>query len=197
MELLKYHSKKASQGIGTLIIFIALILVAAVAAGVIIQTANSLQSKALSVGSQTETRLVTFVSVNAVAAQDTSDGVINASVDEFIIPLRTGTDIEDIYLYDLTIQLYTQDGIQTLSYNETITDPLTQYSVEYTTNGGDPTLEGYLTGSDMMTINFVSAYNISNKDNVNIQFTPRDGYTLGVEFALPSTMTNTVTRLYP
>ena len=51
------ESKKAAEGIGTLIIFIALILVAAVAAGVLIQTASSLQSKSLDVGRQSQEKI--------------------------------------------------------------------------------------------------------------------------------------------
>lgn len=51
--------KKAEAGIGTLIIFISMILVAAVAAGVLIQTASSLQSKAIDTGHKAKAEVST------------------------------------------------------------------------------------------------------------------------------------------
>ncbi len=69
------NNNKASQGIGTLIIFIALILVAAVAAGVLIQTASSLQSKSLDVGRQSQEKITTDIDVVQVFVNGTNSSV--------------------------------------------------------------------------------------------------------------------------
>ncbi len=53
--------KKGEMGVGTLIIFIAILLVAAVAAGVLLQTAGSLQEKSLSTGQQARSQISTHV----------------------------------------------------------------------------------------------------------------------------------------
>ncbi len=58
--------RKAIMGIGTLIIFIATILVAAVAAGVIISTSGVLQQKALLVGEQSRNRLINGIQITHV-----------------------------------------------------------------------------------------------------------------------------------
>ena len=59
-------NRKAIMGIGTLIIFIATILVAAVAAGVIISTSGVLQQKALLIGEQSQNRLINGVQITHV-----------------------------------------------------------------------------------------------------------------------------------
>ena len=197
MEMFNRIGKRGSQGIGTLIIFIALILVAAVAAGVIIQTGNSLQSKAYSVGSQTQSKLVTFLETDAIIAQDTSDGAINASNDTFTLSLRVGTEITDINLDDLTIQMFTKDGVQALEYSGAANNSITQFGVVYRSNSGVPKLDGYITAEDIVEVTFLSQFNISEKDRVSIRYSPRDGQTLGVDFIVPSALTDTVVRLYP
>ncbi len=54
------------MGIGTLIIFIATILVAAVAAGVIISTSGVLQQKALLIGDQSQSRLINGIQITHI-----------------------------------------------------------------------------------------------------------------------------------
>ena len=72
-------NKKAEMGVGTLIIFIALLLVAAVAAGVLIQTAGSLQQKALSTGTQATGQIATNAQVIDVSAVDGTGTLLAAT----------------------------------------------------------------------------------------------------------------------
>ena len=84
-------NKLAAQGIGTLIIFIALILVAAVAAGVLIQTASSLQSKSLDVGRQSTEKITTDIEVVQVYAHNTNDTSITSGADNVTVVVRLGS----------------------------------------------------------------------------------------------------------
>lgn len=82
-------TKRAEVGVGTLIIFISLLLVAAIASGVVIQTAGSVQEKALTTGSQARDEVVTGIRTLEVAAIN----VANSSINEItqIIRLTPGS----------------------------------------------------------------------------------------------------------
>ena len=71
------YNKKADMGIGTLIIFIAMILVAAIAASVLISTTGALQNKALSTGKATTAEVGTSITAIEVYAEDASDQEVN------------------------------------------------------------------------------------------------------------------------
>jgi len=85
-----HRSKKGVMGIETLIIFIAMILVAAVAAGVLLRTSGLLQQRALAVGSEATQRVVTALEVISVNANaDTTTNTFNEM--ELLIRLQAGS----------------------------------------------------------------------------------------------------------
>jgi len=107
--------KKGEMGVGTLIVFIAMLLVAAVAAGVLIQTVGSLQEKSLSTGSQAEGQISTHADVVEVSASDGRDG----DLEDFqeIIKLAPGSDA--IKLDQIIFTFNTKDATGTLKYRGT------------------------------------------------------------------------------
>ncbi len=107
--------KKAEMGVGTLIIFIAMLLVAAVAAGVLIQTASSLQEKSLATGQQSRSQISTNLRSIEVSASSGN----NQSLTEFrqIVKLSPGS--EPIKLNALIITFNTENKTSTLKYRGT------------------------------------------------------------------------------
>ena len=107
--------KKAEMGIGTLIIFIALLLVAAVAAGVLIQTAGSLQERALTTGDQAKGQISTNVRVVEVSATSGTDGTLEEV--EQIAKLSPGSNA--IKLEQTLLTMNTYDRTASLTYRGT------------------------------------------------------------------------------
>ena len=104
--------KKGEMGVGTLIIFIAMLLVAAVAAGVLIQTVSSLQEQSLATGQQARTQISTNAEVIEVSATDGRD----KSLTDFqqLVKLSPGSD--PIRLNDVIFTFNTKDETATLKY---------------------------------------------------------------------------------
>jgi len=105
-------SKRAEMGVGTLIVFIAMLLVAAVAAGVLIQTAGSLQEKSLSTGQQAKAQISTNARVIEVSASDGRNG--NLTDFQQIIKLSPGSD--PIKLNQIIFTFNTDSRTSTLKY---------------------------------------------------------------------------------
>lgn len=91
----------AAIGIGAMIVFIALILVAAVAAAVIIQTAEKLQQNAQSTGDDTTDEMSGKVQVLNVFVSDDSN---------FEIYFRLAAGSDDTDPTDILFQIFCDDG---------------------------------------------------------------------------------------
>lgn len=104
--------KKASMGIGTLIIFISAILASAIGASVIIYTQNRLQNEALSTGAQARESVVSSIIIESVRAEH----IVNSKTDQFNLRVRLGSGSNPIRLDQTLLTVITKDSSTSLSF---------------------------------------------------------------------------------
>ena len=112
MFRLDSRANSGAIGIGALIIFIAMILVAGIAASVIIQTMNNLQNRAMSAGRETIRDISAGIEVRQVSGY-----VINSKVDQLAIFVSPIVASEDIDLSHTFISLSDTNKKIILSYD--------------------------------------------------------------------------------
>ncbi|WP_207591451.1 archaellin/type IV pilin N-terminal domain-containing protein [Halomontanus rarus] len=99
-------SDRGQVGIGTLIIFIAMVLVAAIAAGVLINTAGVLQSQASDTGSETQEAVANQIEVVHASGNVSESG--DGYVDSVNLTVMKSAGSNAIDLSSMTLQ-YTSD----------------------------------------------------------------------------------------
>jgi len=114
---------RGQVGIGTLIVFIALVLVAAIAAGVLINTADLLQSQAQETGEESTDQVSNNVNIESVTGLDaTASGdapSVGTGADddidklEFVVALGSGSDPIDMSQVELQVLTDTQSNLLT------------------------------------------------------------------------------------
>jgi flagellin FlaB len=185
---------KGETGIGTLIIFIAIVLVAAIAASVLLGTAGSLQQKALTTGKQTQQEVSSGIQCISVTAQNGTDGMVENF--EVLVKLSAGSD--PVSLNDTIVTFDTKNSSQTLTYepNQSAVETGSDFIVQYVKTGPDY-LSNYLTVGDIVKIQYNSTYPIGQSQSVKMKLVPKRGVIVPVEFVTPDVMSTLRVNLYP
>ena len=127
---------RGQVGIGTLIIFIALVLVAAVAAGVLVQTSGLLQAQAESTGQDAQSEVGNQISVvSATGSVDTT----NDNVEQVDLVVKKSAGSDPIDLSQATIEYTSDSASQTLTYASDASGGAgaTNFGTAAIPNGGD------------------------------------------------------------
>jgi len=130
LEIFNRDDDRGQVGIGTLIVFIAMVLVAAIAAGVLINTAGFLQSGAQETGQQSSDQVTNRLQVVSAVGEN----IDSSSVGQIRITVKQAPGANNIDLSTTTLQFVHSTGSSDLTFAQYSTDSDT---IDYTANGGD------------------------------------------------------------
>jgi flagellin FlaB len=117
----KFDADRGQVGIGTLIVFIAMVLVAAIAAGVLVNTAGFLQATAQDAGQESVNKVTNRVDVVSThgIVNDTGDGL---TVDSLNLTVRLAAGSGSVSLEDTTIKYVSDSTARNLVYDNATTN---------------------------------------------------------------------------
>jgi len=121
-EAINSEDDRGQVGIGTLIVFIAMVLVAAIAAGVLINTAGDLQSQASDTGTETQQAVANQIEVVHAYADDRDGDGEDFEELNLIVKKSAGSDVID--MTSLTIQYTSESDSVTLAHDSGGSDPV-------------------------------------------------------------------------
>ena len=173
-------NNRGQVGIGTLIVFIAMVLVAAIAAGVLINTAGLLQTQAEATGQESTQQVADRVQVQSATGAVSSDDKIN----KVNLTLTKSPGAGDIQLNETSYEIVTSEAVETGILNSTevtirnisaatndnvITERSDRYKVEFNLNATGPQiLDGGLEGGESVTITLTTAPGASTVTEIRV-----------------------------
>jgi flagellin FlaB len=192
------RSKKGAVGIGTLIIFIAMVLVAAIAAAVLINVSGILQQKSMATGKEA----IEQVSGNLIVVGirgNTNTGQSNIVSMNITISAAAGAGRVD--LSQLVMKIGNNNNQSTMTYSSSTADD-THFTIAEIR---DPTnlftvAAPVIDGSALVQINAnlsVTSVNLPVRTQFHIELVPERGAPTVIDGVTPAAYSTTIQQLYP
>ncbi len=174
-----------------LIIFIAVIVVSAVAAAVLIGSGGGLEQRSVTAMKGTEAEIASGLNVYSIVGSDASDdGQVEQL--EMLVKLKPGSD--PINLNTTVITIDGRTSFQTLRYSTAAGSGT--YDVYYLQRSGSP-LDGYVNLGDSAVINISLATPIGSDEKLVIQIIPSQGSIRRIGFTTPNALIDQRVFLFP
>ncbi len=194
------RTKRGVVGIGTLIILIASIMVAAITATVLLRTSTLLQAKALEVGSQAQQRVTNLMSIVSIKATDGSDGAI----ENIEIIMKTPGGAEAIRLDECFFEVNTPNfttrvtygGVGSTGYFTNSTTGRGNFTVVYLKQA-DNHIDGVLLDNEMVKIYFSLGTNVSHEQDMSMTSITKNGMAQVWDFSTPLLVNDKRVALFP
>lgn len=150
------QENRGQVGIGTLIVFIAMVLVAAIAAGVLINTAGLLQAQAQQTGEETTAEVSNIFQIGKVVGSETTG---NNKLDVLNVSARLSSGSDPINVSKASYTIETGDNATVVDGNVNTNDGIELFPIQSLTDNTQVLSEQ----DDLMVIQFT----LDNLTDVN------------------------------
>jgi flagellin FlaB len=178
-------------GIGTLIIFIAMVLVAAVAAAVLIQTSGVLQQKAQQTGKEATAEVASNLKIISVVGNADNTGVIT----NFTVSIESSAGGNDIDFGKVVVKYIDNQTTDTSTNGTTLSATTFTYDESSRFTG---TQDGVLSAGELGTITIEPTNSMGVRGKATIEIIPETGTMVVKDLVAPSTFGGqTQIQLFP
>jgi len=196
----RMREERAQVGIGTLIIFIAMILVAAIAAAVLINTASSLQQKAQATGKEAIAEVASNIQVESVVGNRSS--ATDTTLDYLFLKVSLAPGSEPVDLSQVVIPISDGQTTQDLTWDSANATSTTFTASEIRdVDNSFTTSTPVLTSGDLIQIEINATavgLSLDPRTEVSVTLSPETGAPAIVEFTTPNSYgTDLYIELYP
>ncbi|WP_256402163.1 archaellin/type IV pilin N-terminal domain-containing protein [Halorubrum salinum] len=201
-EAIMDEEERGQVGIGTLIVFIAMVLVAAIAAGVLINTAGFLQTQAEATGeestSQVSDRLQVVSQSGNVTNLNISGNGDERAIDELQMTVAQSPGAGNIDLTEVSVELIGTGGQVSSTLAEGNIEMFTGETgdeVVLTESGDRAEITLDLTSGDFAYNDDTAEGGLESGDRLTVTFTTASGATTSTELRVPTTLTQDQTSV--
>jgi len=196
-ETILDEEERGQVGIGTLIVFIAMVLVAAIAAGVLINTAGFLQTQAEATGEESTSQVSDRLQIVSQSGEF-NDSASKEEITELDFVIAKAPGSSNIDLDEVSVELIGADGQETFLLNggnasvNIFTD---QEDNNVLTSQSDRAEVGINLNNTVTTETNALPYSLEEGDSLSVTFTTPSGATTTAEIRVPSTIVDQTVRL--